>query len=279
MAVKDELQAAQALIPQVTQSAVATDFAAVDSQLNEIAAHTSRAVTLTDDPLWQVAGKVPWVGTSVQAVTDIAAITNDAIAAARPVVATAPTLMPANLVPVDGAIPLAPLVAAAPVVHTAASEFDKLTARLAAVETDGAVDVVVGAQTKLVDAFGKIDGALSTADTVLAVAPQMLGAESPQTYVIMFQNNAELRSLGGTALSFAEVRADQGSIELVRAVPAGFGNFHLTGLPIIPEPAGLRRIRPRFLRDVYSQCDGQAEHDQCRRSRGGELEEGVRRRH
>ena len=37
----------------------------------------------------------------------------------------------------------------------------------------------------------------------------------------MFLNSAEVRALGGTALSFAEISVDHGKIEFKRTVPAG----------------------------------------------------------
>ena len=75
---------------------------------------------------------------------------------------------------------------------------------------------------------GVIDSASTTlnqAAPIIRTLPAILGADGLRTYVVMFLNNAELRSLGGTALSFAEIAVDHGAIELTRIVPAGDNNY------------------------------------------------------
>lgn len=241
--VRAELVAAQQLLPDVTQSAAALDFDAASASLAEAAAHTASAVALTDDPLWHVAAGVPLVGGNIAAVDELAKITDEALRAAQPLIAAGPTLLPANFAPVDGAIPIQPLRDAQPVVRAASTAIDALDARLSAVDTSGVIEQIASAKVTLVDALGSVKNLLDTADTALSIAPQMLGADTPQIYVVMFLNNAELRSLGGTALSFAELRVDAGRIELVQAMPAGFGNFAITE-PVVPVPEGFADFAP-----------------------------------
>lgn len=241
--IRTELTDAQRLIPIVTSSAAALDFDGAAAALDEASEHTAQAVALADDPLWRVAAHVPWVGKNIVAVDELALITDDALRAARPLAAAGPALLPANFAPVDGAIPVQPLLDAQPIVHTAAGELTAIEERLDAVDVDGTMDALGAAKTTLADGLGQVTGLLDTADTVLTVAPTLLGAQSPQTYVISFLNNAELRSMGGTALSFVELRVDSGRIEMTRAIPAGFGNFRI-GDPIVPVPEGFEQIAP-----------------------------------
>ena len=44
--------------------------------------------------------------------------------------------------------------------------------------------------------------------------PPMLGSEGPRTYLVVFQNPAELRSTGGIFGSFALMTADNGKITI-----------------------------------------------------------------
>lgn len=60
----------------------------------------------------------------------------------------------------------------------------------------------------------------------------------------MFQNPAESRALGGTALSFAVVKVDQGRIELSDTMPAGFGTFNKYSESVIPIPDGAGDVYP-----------------------------------
>lgn len=204
MAIQAEMKQAQRLVPTITSSAAALDFDGAGSAIDEAAVHTAKAVEL----------------------------------------AAGPTLVPANFAPVDGAIPIQPLIDAQPVVHAAAEQISALDARLEAVDVDGALDMLVSAKSTLADGLGTVSATLDTADAIVSVAPRMLGADGAQTYVVMFLNNAELRSLGGTALSFAEVKVDAGRIELVQALPAGFGNFAITPDPIVPVPEGFGDLWP-----------------------------------
>jgi hypothetical protein len=43
----------------------------------------------------------------------------------------------------------------------------------------------------------------------------MLGADGPRTYVLMFQNPAEIRATGGMPGAYVVIRADRGSVEIV----------------------------------------------------------------
>lgn len=54
--------------------------------------------------------------------------------------------------------------------------------------------------------------------TVLAVriAPQMLGADGPRTYLVLFTTPAEARGLGGFVGNYAEMRVDDGRIEMTQ---------------------------------------------------------------
>jgi len=243
--INNELESAQALIPKVVASAVEFDFAGVEEHFDNVASHTEKAVELTSDPIWRAAEGAPFVGDLVRTTSELTALTDDAVVALEPLVRIAPGLEPSKLAPQGGAIPLGPLTAAAPVVQMVMADVALLQERLARLELSGTSSVLAGVHSQLAGAFTRISAALDVADTALQVAPRMLGAQGPQTYVVVFQNNAEARSLGGTALSFMELRFDQGRIELVRALPAGWGNFDLTlDEPIIPAPAGFAQFAP-----------------------------------
>jgi hypothetical protein len=58
---------------------------------------------------------------------------------------------------------------------------------------------------------------LGDAAAGLGVLPQILGKDSPRTYLIGFQNSAEQRGTGGAILQFAEVTMDEGALELEKA--------------------------------------------------------------
>lgn len=80
----------------------------------------------------------------------------------------------------------------------------------------------------------------------LAVTNTILGAESQQSYLLVFQNNAELRATGGFMGSFAEITLDQGVITKT-VVPKG-GTYDVQGqLSTFKAPPGpLGVVNPRW---------------------------------
>ncbi len=215
MDLQDELLAAQKLIPQAKAQLEELDVEAATATFASIETHTTAAVALTDDPIWAMAGSLPWIGTSVTAATELATITDDTVAAARPLIDVAPSLMPANLKPVDGAFPLDTISGAIDAVSIAAADFSQLRTRVGAVDTDGAVGQLVSAKEQLAEQIGTVTDALNTADTVLPILPTLLGGEGEKRYLLVFQNNAEALGLGGSSASQTLVRADAGKIEIV----------------------------------------------------------------
>jgi len=215
MSLQDELLAAQDLIPTAKTQAESLDIDGATATFDSIAAHTSAAAAITDDPIWKLAAHLPWVGTSVAAATELTAVTDAAITAAEPLLAVAPALAPANLKPVNGAFPLEALTSAQDAVHTTASEFQNLRSRIDAIDTDGAVGQLVNAKTQLTEQIGSIADVLDTADTLLPIVPTLLGGEGEKRYLLVFQNNAESLALGGSSASQTLVRADAGKIEIV----------------------------------------------------------------
>ena len=65
--------------------------------------------------------------------------------------------------------------------------------------------------------IGRARPAAAVARDIIAVAPEMLGADAPQHYLVLFGTPAETRELGGFVGNFAEVTADKGKLKLTRS--------------------------------------------------------------
>lgn len=57
-----------------------------------------------------------------------------------------------------------------------------------------------------------IDIAVTEAKPVLEVAPSLLGLSSPKTYLMLFQNDKEIRATGGFMTAYAVMKLDKGQI-------------------------------------------------------------------
>jgi hypothetical protein len=236
--VKAELEAAQSLTTTLQAQVTALDIPGAEGTLAEIRSHTSRGVALTDDPLWAFGEDLPVLGKNLSAVREIGQVTDDAMAnIAVPLLNVAGSLDPSSLAPKDGAINIQPLIDAIPAVREADVGVQDSIRAVSSVDTEGAVGQVVAAKNKLGDLLRKLAPITATLNTVLPLLPPALGSEAPRKYVVMFQNNAELRALGGTALSFAVINVTGGRIEFAETIPAGFKNFTASD-PVIESPDG-----------------------------------------
>lgn len=242
---KAELETAQTLISQLKTQALDFDVEGANATLAEVSQHADAAVALTSDPLWRACGAIPVLGSNFSAVRELAAAASDVIDdVATPLLDVLKVVDPESLAPKDGAIDLAPFDAAIPAVAEANEGAQAAVATVAAINTDGALGPVVAAKAKVAALLEEVAPLLETANEVLPLLGPALGSEGPRTYVLMFQNNAEARALGGTALSFALIRMDNGHIQLEQTVAAGFANFPHYEFPVIDVPDGVFDVYP-----------------------------------
>lgn len=67
--------------------------------------------------------------------------------------------------------------------------------------------------TQLKDITEQATVLLTDAKPLIDVAPYLLGIDSPRTYLVLFQNNAELRPTGGFLTAYSLLRIDKGNIQ------------------------------------------------------------------
>lgn len=181
--------------------------------LGALQENTEKARTRTDGLFWSAAAKIPFVGDNLGAVTIAAdaldAITQDAL---PPVVSTATALDSDLFKPVDGVFPLETFAQLVDPVTTASDVLTEQRGRIDAIDAGSLLGPVQGPIEELQEKVGTAESAASAAARAMRLAPGMLGASGPRTYLVMFQNNAESRSLGGIPGSIAIVRAEGGRL-------------------------------------------------------------------
>lgn len=241
---KGELEQAQALISEMKQSASAFDLPAVGAKFDEVKQHSESARALTGDPVWRVFEFIPWVGGNLTVVRELAAVAADTVVAIEPLADLASSLDPEALAPVDGAIPIEPFEKAVPIVETASERISELVSAVDGIDASSTIGPVQAARKRVADLLDSFAPALETANSLLPLVPPMLGSEGVQTYIVMFQNSAEVRSLGGAALSFAQITIDHGHLNLVQSLQAGFDNFPVFAESPIPTPDGFDEFYP-----------------------------------
>ncbi|KQX05670.1 hypothetical protein ASC59_16495 [Leifsonia sp. Root1293] len=242
---KSELESAQAKISTLKTQALAFDVEKAERTVNEISDSTAAAASLTSDPVWRAMEVVPLAGPNLHAVRQLASVTNLVMTdVAGPLVGVLGTINPSTVLPAGSALDPQPFVDATPAVERAASSMERAQSRMSQIDTASAIPQVAAIATSLRNRLSDIAAPIKSLGSVIPLVPQLLGADGTRTYAVVFQNNAESRALGGTALSFAVLKVDAGRIVIDSIVPAGFDNFPKSASSIVPIPDGAEAVYP-----------------------------------
>lgn len=215
------LQAASSEVSQLQRqisgadllSGTALDAAGATSLAARLSADAGAAAAATHDPLYRIAGVIPWIGPNLRAVSDIAKSVDDiARGAVTPLLHLAGTLDASSLAPKGGAIDLAPLVAASGPAQTANTVMLAAQARMRNVDRNALVGPVANAVSQLSEKLDKVEPTVQSVARLLRLVPPMLGADGQRRYLLVFQNLAEARSTGGIFGSYAVVTVTDGKV-------------------------------------------------------------------
>ncbi|MGH3370707.1 MAG: DUF4012 domain-containing protein, partial [Nocardioidaceae bacterium] len=201
---RDALKVVAAEFTEIADNLKAGDEDAARANLETARTAVDEAQAHMRGPGWWLTGRLPGVGDDIEAVRTVTDVTDVLANDVLPDVLTASeTLDPARLRPADGRVELAPLVDVAPEVVAAAEEMRRQEARVAALETEHLnrqLAVPVGLMQRNLARAATLSAKASYAVRLL---PPMLGADEPRSYLLLFQNNAEVRATGGIPGAFA----------------------------------------------------------------------------
>jgi hypothetical protein len=250
---RGELEQAVPLASSVQRDLLGGDAAGASASVAQLREHSARAVQLTGDPVWAVTEHVPFVGPNLRAFREISGIVDriggDAL---QPVVGIAGTLDVSSLTPKDGKLDLDPIVAAQEPVRQADDALDGALDDVTSIDTGSTIRPVADAVARLEETVGSAAETLAVVRHVTDLAPAMLGADGDRSYLLMFQNNAEVRSSGGIPGALALVRTGGGAFSLSGQDSArAFPRLTEPALPLDPQTAGLYgTITGRYMQDV-----------------------------
>lgn len=207
------------------------DRAAIDASLAELQAHSSGAAERTDGVSWSVLTHLPGVGDDaegVRVVSDVVAdLSNDGLVP----LATVATELD-SLLPRDGKISIDAVRELQEPVAQARAALEDADRQLSEQDPSGFVQRFRDQYRELADRVDDAEHAMRSADTALAVLPEMLGDGTSRHYLLVFQNNAEIRATGGLPGAVSLVQADDGAVELTRQVAAN--SFGHRSTPVLP---------------------------------------------
>lgn len=227
---------------QRLQTAVSDDDrAATDAALDDLRAHSEAAADHTSGLAWSIAAHLPFVGDDAEGVRVVSSVLADlSRSGLEPLVETSRHLD--DLVPQDSRISLEAVSALGVSVADGDEAFASAERQLASQDPSGYVGVLREKYVDLADQVSDAADTLASADTALQVLPEMLGKDGPRDYLMVFQNNAEIRATGGLPGAVSLVHADNGRIGLTRQVAANsFGETERPVLPLTPAEQAIYR--------------------------------------
>ncbi|MDQ0000842.1 DUF4012 domain-containing protein [Pseudarthrobacter sulfonivorans] len=247
-----ELQAAVELIPALKDDITANRLDDANAKVASLRVHTSSAREAASDPLWTMASSLPWLGPNFSAAAEVSRSADDvATLAVSPLVSAFETLKWNSLMPTTEGADLEPLRAAAPRVTAAAYAVSNSADRLDSIDADLLIPQLAGALNNARDQLAEVRSALDVAASVSEIAPEMLGAEGPRRYLLLVQNNAELRATGGIPASVAILTVDKGKLSMTSQTTAEAMGTMSPILDVEPQQEQIYSARlGRFMQDV-----------------------------
>lgn len=227
MEIRGELASVSNALPEFEKRLLAHDEAAARSALTDIQAHIQRARSSATDPVWKAAGAIPGIGKNFAVVSELVLSADDVmVGAAQPLLSAYGSLDWKALQPVHGKFDLEPLKTSSPSIVAAANTVDLTYKRLSSIEDAGLLPEVAQPLTTAKSSLTRLRQSLNLAADASELLPSMMGAEGTRHYLVLIQNNAEVRATGGLPGALAVLRLENGIMSLdAESSGAALGKF------------------------------------------------------
>ncbi|MDN5745439.1 MAG: DUF4012 domain-containing protein, partial [Nocardioidaceae bacterium] len=210
--------------------------------LQEFQEAADSADATTHGKTWSVFGAMPLLGDDADGVAVVADVLADLGRDGLPPVAGAAEALTADsFQPQDGAFPLKQITAMQEPARRSEQAFADAQTKLAKVDPSGFLGPVAGQFDSL---RNLVDDARNTLDSTYRASrlmPTLLGEKKPRYFLMVLQNNAEIRSTGGLPGALSLLRARDGHLDIVdQADMADIGNATAgLELPLTKQEKGL----------------------------------------
>ncbi|MBJ7357272.1 DUF4012 domain-containing protein [Nocardioides sp.] len=229
--VNEDLNAAVDAASDLEAALEGSDQPAAEAALDDLDEHTAAAHDRTEGVTFGALARLPVLGDDVTGVRVATDVINDLTdEALRPLVDEAADLE--SFLPREGQVPVDRLADLQAPVARAHAAFAEATTRLDGEDSSSYAGPLKSKYRDLARRVRDAAGTLETADTALQVMPDMLGRSGERNYLLVFQNNAEVRSTGGLPGAVSVLNVNDGRLALTRQVAASsLGN---TEQPVLP---------------------------------------------
>ena len=246
---KNEVEAAIQAASRIQSQVQAGDTDKAQASIEAFSQHIDATYAQTKQPVWKLATLVPYYGSDVKATRDMVHILEDVSNNALPKLAKAAQALDFNSIGIkDGTIQLGDmasvaqdLAAANGVVADAGVDMGKIG--------DTHIPQITEAVQQGRSKFKELASLTDAASRLADVLPKMFDLDSsegsssgPRTYLVLAQNNAELRATGGIPTAWATLTIDAGKISM-----STFGDPPRNGLFSQDEAASVLTAEERNL--------------------------------
>ena len=218
----------------LTVQAKAGDVVRARATLQHLADQAHTAHAHSDNILWSAAAAVPWIGDDVRAVRVASQALDTTSRSAAPVALRLYQSLKGNrLRSSDGRFNTSEIAKLSPGFTTLLAGATDADRELGAVDARGLKLAPV--RTAMRQFQARLNSLLTLAragTTGSRVLPGMLGSRGPRTYLLVVQNNAEIRSTGGLAGTFSLIHVRDGRLSLGQQLSDR--DFPLLTKPIVP---------------------------------------------
>jgi hypothetical protein len=174
------------------------DEAAIAATAERITTDVADAATTVDGPLWQLAARAPFVGQNVDAVQRVTRAVDILVREALPPGMQVMSAIDFDRITVEGGgINLEPFRQAQASIPAISAAFTAAEAEVAPIDREELLPEVV---EPIDDILSIVQQAAPTLELVNRYMPTLLdmaGSNGTKTYLVIFQNNAEIRATGG----------------------------------------------------------------------------------
>jgi hypothetical protein len=181
--------------------------------------YAGQARAATHSVPWSIAAAVPLIGSPLKTTQQI----SDVVLGLADDVLLPGATMGAGFSPeklIDGTrLDLKLLRAEQPRLTELAAAAAKLDSQAKAISDPAFLSLIKDARSQLQDQTSRLAGLLGNSSIAAQLAPSMLGADGPRTYLVGFQTPAEARGTGGLLGGFGIVRFDNGSAAVDTLAP------------------------------------------------------------
>lgn len=207
--------------------------------LRELRRHAGDAADGTSGPSWWLVERLPVIGDDARAIATMSDALSTLADAADPLLRIADDVDRGRVEISGGRVPLDVVRSYQEPVSKAASAADAAEREVRSL--DGSyVGPISAARTDAIAVLERAAGALDGASKAVELLPALLGADGPRSYLLVQQNNAEIRSTGGFPGSTFLLTARDGRLRVVK--PVATRKFPHLSRPVLPLSAGERRL-------------------------------------